>query len=51
MTSSKFGAIPEDVREYLKMLMHINYELRPDAGQVMKVGVCSLTLSKFKKLI
>ncbi len=38
MTNSKFGSIPEDVREYLKMLMHINYELRPDAGQVMKVG-------------
>jgi hypothetical protein len=31
------SAIPSDVREYLKMLLHINSELRPDAGQVMKV--------------
>ena len=37
MTNSQFGSIPSDVREYLKLLMHINPELRPDAGQVMKV--------------
>jgi SCY1-like protein 2 len=37
MTNSQFGAIPADVREYLKLLMHINPELRPDASQVMKV--------------
>lgn len=37
MTNSQFGSIPTDVREYLKLLMHINPELRPDAGQVMKV--------------
>ena len=36
-TTSKFTLIPEDVREYLKMLLHINCELRPDAGQVMKI--------------
>lgn len=37
MTNSQFGSIPNDVREYLKLLMHINSELRPDASQVMKV--------------
>lgn len=36
-TSNKFNLVPEDVREYLKMLVHINFELRPDAGQVMKI--------------
>jgi SCY1-like protein 2 len=29
--------IPNEVREYLKLLMHINSELRPDASQVMKI--------------
>lgn len=36
-TNVKFNLIPEDVREYLKMLLHINCELRPDAAQVMKI--------------
>jgi hypothetical protein len=29
--------VPGDMKEYIKMLLHINPELRPDAGQVMKV--------------
>jgi SCY1-like protein 2 len=37
LTNSRFNSIPTDVREYLKMLLHINSELRPDASQVMKV--------------
>ena len=39
MTNSQFGSIPSDVREYLKLILHINPELRPDAGQVMKVSL------------
>ena len=37
MSPTRFNLIPDDVREYLKMLLHINCELRPDAGQVMKI--------------
>jgi SCY1-like protein 2 len=37
LTNSRFNLIPNDVREYLKMLLHINSELRPDASQVMKI--------------
>jgi len=36
-TNLKFSQVPEDVREYVKMLIHINSELRPDAGQVVKI--------------
>jgi hypothetical protein len=38
--------VPSDVREYVKMLMHINNELRPDAQQVMKVGLKKKTNKK-----
>lgn len=37
IANSQMNCIPSDVREYLKMLMHINSELRPDASQVMKI--------------
>jgi SCY1-like protein 2 len=36
-TASQFEKIPFEIREYIKLLMHINPELRPDASQVMKV--------------
>ncbi len=40
------------MKEYIKMLLHINPELRPDAGQVMKVSYFSLfDDSKNKHLI
>ena len=31
------SAVPSEMKEYLKMLLHINPELRPDASQVMKI--------------
>lgn len=31
------GGVPDDMKEYLKLLIHINHELRPDASQVMKI--------------
>ena len=37
LNSNKFQSIPDEVREYLKMLIHVNCELRPDASQVMKI--------------
>ncbi|RNA06295.1 SCY1 2 [Brachionus plicatilis] len=37
LTNSQMSSIPSDIREYLKMLMHLNSELRPDAGQVTKI--------------
>lgn len=37
ITNSQMSSIPSDIREYLKMLMHLNSELRPDAGQVTKI--------------
>jgi len=36
-SNTQLGGVPDDMKEYLKMLMHINNELRPDANQVMKV--------------
>ena len=35
--NSQLGAVPDEVKEYIKLLMHVNNELRPDASQVQKI--------------
>lgn len=37
LKNSQLGGVPNDVKEYLKMLLHINTDLRPDASQVVKI--------------
>ena len=48
ITNQQMNSIPSEVREYLKLLMHINPELRPDASQVMKVIRKKVNEKRFK---
>ena len=37
LKSTQLGAVPSEVNEYIKLLLHFNNELRPDATQVLKI--------------
>lgn len=37
LKNTQLGNVPDEVKEYIKLLLHFNNELRPDASQVQKI--------------
>ena len=37
LKNTQLGGVPDEVKEYIKLLLHFNNELRPDASQVQKI--------------